>query len=47
MALNLLLSVHGCVCLNLIKLSALARTELVYLPLPGSKGEGGPGGVLG
>ena len=25
MALNLLLTVHGCVCLHLIKLSALAR----------------------
>lgn len=47
MALNLLLSVHGCVCLNLIRLSALARRELVHFPLPGSIGEGGPQGVLG
>lgn len=42
MALNLLLSVHGCVCLNLIKLSALARRELVHFPLAGSISEGGP-----
>lgn len=28
MALNLLLSVHGCVCLHLIKLSALARESV-------------------
>lgn len=40
-ALNLLLSVHGCVCLNLTKLSALARREQVHFPLPGKIGEGG------
>lgn len=40
-ALNLLLSVHGCVCLTLTKLSALARRELVHFPLPGKTGEGG------
>ena len=42
MTLSLLLSVHGCVCLNWIKLSALARRELVHFPLPGSISEGGP-----
>lgn len=47
MALNLLLSVHGCACLNLIKFSALARRELVRFPLPGSVSEGGLQGVLG
>lgn len=30
-----------CVCLNLIKLSALARRELVHFPVPGHISEGG------
>lgn len=46
MAQNLLLSVHGCVCLSLIKLSMLARSKPVDFLFPCYIHEGAPAAVL-
>lgn len=46
MAQNLLLSVHGCVCLSLIKLSTLARSKPVDFLFPCYIHEGAPAAVL-
>ena len=46
MARNLLLSVHGCVCLSLIKLSTLARRKPVDFLFPCYIHEGAPAAVL-